>query len=167
MNYKPNEPDGLKNVEVGGSLEARFTPEFLKDVKTGQQQEHTRESRRFIVEIATLCVVFVYTTLAFWQGCSNQKAANAARESAETNKLYLTAVQRAFMYVNGFTIYNVVDIHKPGAIAGFTLAANLRNSGSTPAIDATYHLNRKEADQEIDNNFKFPDFDLARAKRIP
>jgi hypothetical protein len=84
-----------KNVEVSGAIDTRFTPEFLKDIKTGQEQEHTRETNRFKVEIATLFIVLAYTTIALWQGSSSQRAANAAKSAADTAKETLWATEGA------------------------------------------------------------------------
>lgn len=85
MKDETDEPLEFKNVSVTGDIEARFTPEFTKTLETSQKQEHARETLRFRVEVATLVAIAIYTALAFWQGCSTQKAANAAKEAAEAS----------------------------------------------------------------------------------
>jgi hypothetical protein len=83
MSREPHQSEGAKKVAVSGSIETRFSPEFTKQIKTGQEQEHAREANRALVEKITLCVVLAYTTIALWQGCSNQKSAEAAKSAAD------------------------------------------------------------------------------------
>jgi hypothetical protein len=159
MSQETEQPEKGKNVRISGAIETTFTPEFLKDIKTGQEQEQTREGNRFLVEKVTLLVIIIYTALAFWQGCSNQKAANAAKNAADTEKAALIDVQRSFLYVTGIPIFPVTDIQKPDSISGFVSGVNIRNSGATPALDSVYHVNWVSLDKTIGKDFGFPDVD--------
>lgn len=82
MKQIQNQPGEVKNVKVSGVIDARFTPEFLKDLRASQNREDARDSRRLRMESATLVIVLAYTTFACWQGWSNQRAAGAAKAAA-------------------------------------------------------------------------------------
>ena len=159
MSNKQNDHPEPKNVEVRGVIEARFTPDFLKDIKTGQTQEHTRETNRFRVEIATIIIVFVYTSVAFWQGCSSQKSAETAGKAAIAAKEANTSLissQRAFLFAAPYEVY-APKVPVKSANDHWNLQFWWENNGSTPARFVTTHLNWEYRDGPLPDNFDFPD----------
>jgi hypothetical protein len=141
MADESTQPSNSKNVKVSGAIEARFTPEFQKDIKAGQAQEHTRETNRFRVEIATLFIVLIYTTVAFWQGCSNQRAATVAENALELTRDQFARDRRPWIAQSSKSseppqfMMNPVDSKKGGQIIWNWY---MTNYGKTPAIGVTF-----------------------------
>jgi hypothetical protein len=150
MGNETNDSGSPKNVKVSGTIETRFTPEFVKDIKTGQAQEHARETNRSRVEIATLIVIFIYTLVALWQGWSTRKAANAAKSAADTAAQTLGENQRQFRldqrpYLIAAPRGSVEDLKTKTAHVLFqpsgenacylSVSVDLPNKGKSPAIE--------------------------------
>jgi len=53
------------------------------------------------------------------------------------------AVQRAFVYIDGFSITRQVNPDKPDQVAHILIAGNVKNSGVTPAIYGKYYINSR------------------------
>jgi len=153
-----------KNVKVSGAIEARLSPEFTKEYKAGQEQEHTRENHRFRVEIATLVVIFVYTLLAFWQGCSNSKAANAAKDAADVAKLSLESAQRAYIHFSPHvtpmqTIAHIGQSSEKIGVCCWQFEVPITNEGETPPRDVQGHVQAIYSPTELSANYPFKDFE--------
>jgi hypothetical protein len=91
-----NEPD---RVQVRGNIETSFPPKFAEKYQTGQDQQTSRDGVKLKVEIATLVLVFAYTTVALWQGCSNKHSADAAKNSVDLARKTAHLDQRAWLSV--------------------------------------------------------------------
>jgi len=83
----------------------------------------------------------------------------AMRESNRINREALVSVQRAFLYVDEFQMFIERNADDPTKINGFTLYPRVKNSGTTPALDATDWVNIKTLDKPITPSFTFPDLD--------
>lgn len=53
------------------------------------------------------------------------------------------AYQRAFMYMDDFSITKVIDPSNPKEVAAILVAGSMRNSGVTPAIHGKYYINSR------------------------
>jgi hypothetical protein len=124
-------PDNQNHVHVdGGRIEADFPPKLKEDYSAGQAKQDRREYKKFVVEIITAILLFCYTTIAFWQGCSARdsadaaiKAANGAAESERLDK-------RAWISTQSMSI-KITDYKTPIAAQAVII-----NSGKTFAFNA-------------------------------
>jgi hypothetical protein len=78
--------DKPEHIRVDGKIETTIHPDLVKKYDAGQDKQDSREETKLRVEIVTLIFLFVYTSVALWQGCSNHKAAIAAKDSADAAK---------------------------------------------------------------------------------
>jgi hypothetical protein len=84
------------------------------------------------------------------------EASRAARDSAETAKQSVIAVQRAFVFVTGVQPSRIVNLQDQQTV-GWQFAVRWENSGSTPAINFNAHLNMSPFDGDIPAGFDFAD----------
>jgi hypothetical protein len=88
--------DKPDHVHVDGKIETTIHPDLVKKYDTEQEKQDSREDTRLEVEIATLIILFIYTAVAAWQGCSNQRAATAAKNAAKAAGDNLSFAQQQF-----------------------------------------------------------------------
>lgn len=142
------------NVHVRGEVEAKLPESFIQQHKTERGEDTARGRKKFCVEVLTLIAVLAYTTVAFWQGCSNKTAADAAKSAADTATAALTKVQRAFVFAESVKC-GVVNTPS-GGVLGMTCVVNWRNSGTTPTKDLHVHTNFKVSPDPRPDDFSFP-----------
>lgn len=90
LDHKPD------RVTVSGKIEADFPPNLVEKYDAASDKQESWDRKRFIAEIATIILLFAYTTVALWQGCSAKKSAEAAQMA-----------NRPYVGVNGITFYYV------------------------------------------------------------
>jgi hypothetical protein len=161
MGDKSGESSIPKHVQVLGSIQVRFTPEFEKEYKAGQEQEHTRETHRFKVEIVTLIVILIYTSVAFWQGCSNQKAAesastsaSAAASSVQVARDTLELENRPWLYIKPIVNYVRFPPNSDGTVAAIELKFSIKNVGKS--IAKNIHISAKLVPRPADMRTGMP-----------
>jgi hypothetical protein len=84
---------------VDGKIETTIHPDLVRKYDAGQGKQDSRESIKLKIELATLIVIFIYTAVAAWQGCSNQRAANAAKSAADTAARSLLETNRSWIEI--------------------------------------------------------------------
>src|ERR1700686_316081 len=70
-------------VIVSGKIEANFSPNLVEKYDLAGYKQESWDRKKFKAEIVTIVLLFAYTTVAFWQGLSNNRAAKAAKLAAE------------------------------------------------------------------------------------
>jgi hypothetical protein len=128
--------DKPSHVNVGGKIEVDFPQDLVKKHETASSEEGRWKRKEFIVSIITAILIFLYTTVAAWQGCSNQKAANAAANGAAANVKQLEdfeAVQAARLIFEDFKVTII-----PGKDFAVTGSIVVRNAGITVADDISF-----------------------------
>jgi hypothetical protein len=136
--------DKPEHVNVSGHIETHFPPELVKKYETGQSeqsaQQNTWNARHFWVGIGTTIIAFAYTTVAIWQACSNQKAADTASKSFAFTQSEFRMEQRPYLSAEG--IGGFPEIGKDGKATGrrvafesgvFKASVIIRNIGKSPA----------------------------------
>jgi hypothetical protein len=84
---------------------------------------------------------------------------NRMVEANKINREALVSVQRAFVYVDGFTITPVTSVANKKRLLGIQVQGQIKNTGVTQAVDSRYHINFHVADIQRLENYSFPDFD--------
>jgi hypothetical protein len=69
------------DMRVHGEIFIEPTPKEALARTASEKQEKTARKKKIFLDWATLIVVTIYAGLTAWQGCSNQKAASAAKDS--------------------------------------------------------------------------------------
>jgi hypothetical protein len=151
--------DKHQQVHVNGQIETSIRPDLIKKYDADQTKQDSREKIKLRVEIATLIVVFVYTTVAFGQGCSGQKSANAAKNSAAAARESLEATQRAFV---GFSVHltpiAIVPEKKLDHIpVAWMFDVPIVNSGTTPTHNMLAHVYAASLKDGMTKDFDFRD----------
>ena len=101
--------------------------EKLKEQHKSEREEDTGHQKwqlRWTIFAAGL--VFLYTGAAFWQGSSSQKAADAAKEAANTARDALHVSERAY-----------IDVSIPAFVRADKVAIPYANSGHIPSGPVT------------------------------
>jgi hypothetical protein len=109
------------------------------------------------VEFVTLVVAIGLAVLTYYTLCQVTKQANAALDANHISRENLTSVQRAFVYMNGFSIFPASQSQK----TGFVFTTMWANSGSTQALSRTYYINFISPDKPIQKGNAFCDYDAS------
>ncbi len=123
-------------VTVSGKLEADFPPNLVEKYDAANEKQEARDSKRFKVEIVTVVLLFAYTTIAFWQGCSTKKSADAAKSAADTAADSLVLAERPWI-----TISKCLLPAEPAVTTTaeetkkIILTCWIQNTGKTPALN--------------------------------
>lgn len=86
-------------MHVDRKIGTTINPDLVKKYDAGRDKQDSRESMKLKIELATLIVIFIYTAVAAWQGCSNQRAANAAKSAADTAARALVETNRSWIEI--------------------------------------------------------------------
>jgi hypothetical protein len=120
------------DIHVRGEIEANVPESFIEKYKAVRNEQTPRDNARFVVECATLGLVFIYAGLTAIQSCQSLKSANAAESAAKTASRELELSQRPWVdadtQIGGPLFYNVNG-------ANFMFTFTLRNSGRLPALN--------------------------------
>jgi hypothetical protein len=97
-----------------------------------------------------------FTTVLAWVGIAQwTQMAEQTRISREA----IEAVQRAFVYIDGFQIAPVTVGTNPKEFAELQFFGQIRNTGTTEAVSSRYHINFLVNDVQLPENFPYPDRD--------
>lgn len=77
-------PNNLQNTPPKQitRIEPEIPPTEIDEHHTKEDEQNRRDRKRFRIEVATLIVIFIYTTIAGYQGYKMRQATEAAKESA-------------------------------------------------------------------------------------
>jgi hypothetical protein len=103
-----NKPD---HVHVSGKIETDLPQKLIEKYDTASNKENGWNRKQFVLSIVTAILIFAYTTVAAWQGCSSEKAANAAKHSVEVANATLKVSQGAYVTIG----------RKDGVVAEFVV----------------------------------------------
>src|SRR5271165_170604 len=129
-----NKPD---QVTVSGNVETNFPPNLVEKYDTANEKQEARDYKRFAVEIVTAVLLFVYTTVAIWQGCSNKKAADAAKSAANTAEKSVVWTEKSIKIDQRPWLQVIQDIKTPtpdSPLCPFGATLKVTNTGKTPAM---------------------------------
>jgi hypothetical protein len=156
--------DCANNAELESNpaaLELRFPRTLHTHTVLDSKQYEPFEWLKFGVNTLTLFAVLGYTALAAYQWIemkksadSAQTTADAARSANETAREALTAVQRAFVFMEGT---DVEVVHTPSGTQGVIFDFKWENSGTTPAKLFSGHLNYRFQDNPMGEDFSLKD----------
>src|SRR5258706_5548045 len=130
LNNKP------EHVNVTGKIEADFPPKLIEKYDTASSKENGWNQKQFIISIITAVLIFAYTTVAAWQGCSSQKAADAAKTAANVAKQQLELSTRPWVQVKGelnFEYLGFIPIQGGYVRLESRMTYTLENTGNSPA----------------------------------
>jgi hypothetical protein len=131
LNNKP------EHVNISGKIEADFPPNLIEKYDTASNKENGWNRKQFVVSLVTAILIFVYTTVAAWQGCSSKRAAVAATSAANTAEKTLKSSiraawleQRAWVNLSSVPadVWNALKDGQP-----INVPFILDNTGKTPA----------------------------------
>jgi len=145
-----------EQVHVRGNVEANFPPDLVKKYDTGQNQQNAWHRKNFIAQVVTAFIVFAYTSIAFWQGCSASRTANVATESLDTIKKQFQLDQRPRVGLLDTVFSDPINFLKPLGIPprkptpkneqvrpriGEPMFVNIsiKNFGKSPALNLVTH----------------------------
>jgi hypothetical protein len=116
--------DKPDHMHVDGKIETAIHPDPVKKHDAGPVKQNSRENIRFAVEVATLILLFVYTSLTFWQACTTNSVAKTSQRQLELD-------QRPWVGLIGS---NHISIEM---VKGTPIKMHLefQNVGKTPALD--------------------------------
>jgi hypothetical protein len=94
-------PTDKENQERHVYLKSIVLLDVVKELKDQHAKEREEDAghqkRQLFWTLVAAIFVFLYTGAAFWQGCASQKAATAAKESADTAKNALYVSEKALI----------------------------------------------------------------------
>jgi hypothetical protein len=122
-------------VTVTGNIEAGFPPKLVEKYDAANNKQESWDRKKFRAEIVTIFLVSVYTTVAIWQGCSNKRAADAAKSAAATAAAALKGSQDSFALDQRAWVGPERVVHSKISDRHPSFGMVLRNTGKTPAID--------------------------------
>jgi hypothetical protein len=123
------------DVNVGGKSEVDLLQKLIEKYDAASNRESGWNGKQFVVSIITAILVFGYTTVAAWQGCSSEKAAIAAKEAADTAASQLNMSQRPWLDFD-LAVLDVITIDQNGILLKVTERST--NYGHSPAIGVRY-----------------------------
>lgn len=112
------------HVRVDGRIEATIHPDLVQKYDTGQSKQESREAIKLRIEIATLIVLFIYTSVTLWQACTTHDVAKTSQRQLELD-------QRPWVGLMGNN-HIAVEVVKNSPIK---IKIELQNVGKTPALD--------------------------------
>jgi hypothetical protein len=120
-----------------------------------REEDNARDKKKFRVEIATLIVVAIYAGLTASQGCSTQKAAEAAKSAADTASSALDESRKAFRieqrpYV---TLQSVSFDSPPKSDQDNGLSMIFTNSGRSPALKVAFDAKAEMQGKPVEGSF--------------
>jgi hypothetical protein len=145
--------DKPNHVYVSGKIESEFPPKLVDKYDTANTQQSTWNRKNFIAQIVTIFIVFGYTTIAFWQGCSANKSAKAANTSADLAKAALITDKRPWLGPERKPDVALTSTDK-GVQIDTSLA--IKVSGAPPALNVGYFmmpLAYEQVTEEISNDW--------------
>lgn len=125
------------SINVRGEIEAKRPPDLTHEHNTERTQDNAREKKKFVVEIATLFVVAIYAGLTWYQGCSTKKAADAAKNSADTAHDALVIGERPWIKIKHRIVkpLNFDFVGAAGPASTISIEDTLENVGNGVALD--------------------------------
>jgi hypothetical protein len=137
--------DKPQNVYVRGTIETTIHPDLVKKYDTGQNKQDSREGIKLKIEIVTLIVVFVYTTVAFWQGCSAKKSAKAAQDATSVARDAITISARPWVGPEKGAIVKITENKTETLLV-------IRSYGQSPALRIGYAMKPLNLDVAMRNS---------------
>jgi hypothetical protein len=134
-------------IEPGAQID--LVEDLKNEYKTANTDSNTRNDKQLFWAKVSAGLIFVYAGLTFWQGCSTQRAADAAKHSAETTREAMILDQRPWVYADNVELPLEPQLNVP-----FFFHTWMSNAGKTPATDVLITEQTKWWNSEPD----FPDF---------
>jgi hypothetical protein len=150
-----------ERINVSGKIEADFPPKLIEKYDTASNKENGWNQKQFFVSIITAILIFAYTTVAAWQGCSSQKAADAAKTAANVAKQQLELSTRPWVQVKGELNFEYLGFRAIQGVNGpyvrleSGMTYTLENTGNSPAFRVAESITPVfPADTQLPNEWK-------------
>jgi hypothetical protein len=144
LNDKPH------HINVGGKIEADFPPKLVDKYEAANTEQSAWNRKNFIAQIITITVVLIYTTIAFWQGCSANDSAKAAKTSGDLAKAALIADKRPWLGPERKPDVTLTNTEKGVQVE---TSLPIKVTGAPPALNVGYFM-MPRAYEEVANNAK-------------
>jgi hypothetical protein len=121
------------HVNVSGKIEANLPPQLVEKYDAASKNENGWNRKQFVVSVVTAIIVFVYTTVAGWQGC-------LSRQQVKISQEVFDAVNRPYVGLAGNTperndAAKTLSIKFPIKNFGSTIPATNVLVGWKPTLD--------------------------------
>jgi hypothetical protein len=128
------------NVHVTGEIETHIPPKLAKEREAAEVKKDSRDSKRLILEYATVGLIAIYAFVTILMYCANKKAADAAKSAANTASdtlKFQVASERPWIGpTKAGPTYSLSDPAKK--TNGFKI--ELLNAGRSPATNVAINL---------------------------
>src|SRR5215475_1812692 len=82
QNSRDTNPE--ENMDVGEKIEISRSPALEQQHNAERKQDNAHQQKTYIVSVITMVFVIIYSFLTFFMYCANKKAADAAKNAADT-----------------------------------------------------------------------------------
>lgn len=117
------------DIRVSGEIETKLPPDFIEKCNADGKKSEARENKRFIVEIVTVILVFIYAGLTAWQASSASGQLKEARRSTDAAVQNFQMGQRAWIGTSS------AEIPDPVPEKALVWRITYKNFGNSPAMN--------------------------------
>jgi hypothetical protein len=144
------------NTAESQSSDSKGNKQQQNNSDDGRLAEYTCQLAVYTAQLATFTkwlvgVTIVVAFVGIWQGYQLKTHAGHLDRSVALSETSLITVQRAFVFMRGIETTTLVD--------AVLVSAQWENSGSTPARRCTNYINSIWQEDNLPEDFDFPDFD--------
>jgi hypothetical protein len=139
---RPKKENTNRHVYVEPGVQIDLVDSLKNEFKAEQHESNTRQNSQLLWTKIGAILLFVYTIITGLMYCANKKAADAAKNAADTAHDTLIASQRPWVgiakdsfRINGVNISpDVAEGHEGRVVVSSSASVVLENSGNTPAV---------------------------------
>lgn len=124
------------HIAISGKIETDFPPKLIEKYDATSNKQDSWDRKKFRAEICTIILLFAYTSIALWQGCSTRElvvTANRTFEAANRPYVGLDGFEFAYFVKNSEGKFIKTEFPSTADLMSFN--AQIKNFGPVPGTN--------------------------------